>query len=294
MVSIQMLDPKTAKVAWRPFEPQEKKFIDGYRIKYKMKGKSDDQWKVTPMIHRDVTSYVLRDLEPSASYMVDLVFTTPEGLPTHLVSSSPVEMRTPEEPKDNYDFQVLLRQDKVSPYSLEVSLSGVPEPITKYVHVIRISYKSDNEEEHQNVFKVPKTQRIKLEGLKPGRRYKAWMDIYLTNGKSLSSNIIDFMTKPAPPESRAKQELTKHEEKNAEALHSSLSEDENKAYYIALIVVAIVAAVAGLGFVVLLIIILKKQSTAKAPITRNSSESAYDNPTYKTYDGERYEEKNSA
>lgn len=68
----------------------------------------------------------------------------------------------------------------------------------------------------------------------------------------------------------------------AVALHSVHQDGSTaEAYYIALIVVAIVAAVAGLAFAVVLVLLLRRQSTAKAPITRNPSESAYDNPTYK-------------
>lgn len=59
------------------------------------------------------------------------------------------------------------------------------------------------------------------------------------------------------------------------------AEDENRAYFIALVVVAVVAAVAGFGFVLLLVILVKRQASAKAPISRTPSESAYDNPTYK-------------
>lgn len=58
-------------------------------------------------------------------------------------------------------------------------------------------------------------------------------------------------------------------------------EEENKAYFIALVVVAVVAAVAGFGFVLLLVLLVRRQASAKAPISRTPSESAYDNPTYK-------------
>lgn len=70
--------------------------------------------------------------------------------------------------------------------------------------------------------------------------------------------------------------------KQAELLQSTENaEDENRAYFIALVVVAVVAAVAGFGFVLLLVILVKRQASAKAPISRTPSESAYDNPTYK-------------
>lgn len=67
----------------------------------------------------------------------------------------------------------------------------------------------------------------------------------------------------------------------AEALRENENSDATKAYYIALVIVALFAVVTGIGFATVLYVLLRKQSTAKAPITRAPSESAYDNPTYK-------------
>ncbi|XP_022248827.1 LOW QUALITY PROTEIN: putative epidermal cell surface receptor [Limulus polyphemus] len=290
----ESIDSNTVRVIWRDFEPQEKRFIDGIRLKYKLVNEGEDRWKTTPIIHRDVTSYIIRNLMPGVAYIVDIEFMTPGDILTHLVSTKPVEIKTIPKPKDIYNFEVKLDQGIVGPYSTDFVLQGVPIPISKYVHVVRVMYNSDTNSDQAQIFKVPKTNKISIENLEPGKRYKLWVDLYLTNGKTVSSDVIDFMTKagaPKPPTTikNGKEDVVKE----AEALQGT-SNDSNtkKAYYVALIIVAIVAAVAGLGFIVLLIILMKKQSSAKAPITRAPSESAYDNPTYKTYDGDNTEQKN--
>jgi hypothetical protein len=66
---------------------------------------------------------------------------------------------------------------------------------------------------------------------------------------------------------------------SAEALRENEVMDTR--YFYCLVIVSSFAAVTGIGFVIVLYFLLRKQSTAKAPITRAPSESAYDNPTYK-------------
>lgn len=62
---------------------------------------------------------------------------------------------------------------------------------------------------------------------------------------------------------------------------ATVTSEDIKPYYIALTIVALFATVTGVGFVTLLCVLLRNKSSAKAPITRAPSESAYDNPTYK-------------
>ncbi|XP_075555330.1 uncharacterized protein LOC142587887 isoform X4 [Dermacentor variabilis] len=301
MMAVNSIDPHTAKVSWRPLDSREKKYVDGLQIRYKMNGQDHAPWKTTPMIHRDRTSYLLQDLEPSASYLIDMQFAVPEGLPTRIESSQHVEMRTAPVPKDEYQFELIVNVKRTEQYSASLVMDGIPDPITKYVHVFNVMYKSEAAAEHIQRFMVLKEPKILLEDLKPGQRYKVWVDAYLTNGKTTTSNILDFHTKPGPPPTTTTTSTTTStttesneiEDSKAVALHSVRQDNSTaEAYYIALIVVAIVAAVAGLAFAVVLVLLLRRQSTAKAPITRNPSESAYDNPTYKTYDGEKPEEKN--
>ncbi|CAL1285069.1 unnamed protein product [Larinioides sclopetarius] len=298
-----VIDSKTVRISWRNFEPQEKKYIYALQLKYKMKNEADDKWITTPMIHRDVTSYFLHDLEPSADYVVDVLFTPPKDLPTKIVSTKGLSFRTAEKMKEDYHLQVAVEDNKVETDKSSFSFAGIPEPITKYVHVIKIMYKS-NDGEQSYSFKVPKSNHIMLDHLKPGKKYLAQLELYLTNGQTLTSNEVEFITKPAKSGTNVSvsDNVISHEShgngKQAELLQSKDgTEEENKAYFIALVVVAVVAAVAAFGFILLLILLVRRQASAKAPISRTPSESAYDNPTYKfinmfqTYDGERPEDK---
>ncbi|XP_077537764.1 uncharacterized protein LOC144149908 isoform X3 [Haemaphysalis longicornis] len=301
MMAVNSIDPHTAKVSWRPLDSREKRYVDGLQLRYKLANQDNMPWKTTPMIHRDRTSFLIQDLEPSSSYLIDMQFSVPEGLPTRIESAQHVEMRTAPMPRDDYQFEMIVNVKRTEQYSVSLVLDGIPEPITKYVHVFNVMYKSEAAAEHVQRFMILKEPKILLEDLKPGQRYKVWVDAYLTNGKTTTSNILDFHTKPGPPPTTTPASTTTStttesneiEDSKAVALHSVHSDTTTaEAYYIALIVVAIVAAVAGLAFAVVLVLLLRRQSTAKAPITRNPSESAYDNPTYKTYDGEKPEEKN--
>lgn len=96
-----VIDSKTVRISWRNFDPQEKKYIYALQLKYKMQNEADDKWITTPMIHRDVTSYFLHDLEPSADYVVDVLFTPPKDLPTKIVSTKGLSFRTAEKMKGN-------------------------------------------------------------------------------------------------------------------------------------------------------------------------------------------------
>ena len=58
-------------------------------------------------------------------------------------------------------------------------------------------------------------------------------------------------------------------------------QDMIRPYYIALMIVAILATFTGIGFITLLCVLVKTKTSAKASITRAPSEAAYDNPTYK-------------
>lgn len=130
---------------------------------------------------RDRTSYLIQDLEPSASYLVDMQFSVPEGLSTRIESAQHVEMRTAPMPRDEYQFSIILNVKRTDAYSASLVLEGIPEPVSKFVHVINIMYKSDAASEHLQNFVVLKEPKMLLEDLKPGQRFVYIQPLYAPN-----------------------------------------------------------------------------------------------------------------
>lgn len=284
------IDGTTAKLSWRKLEPREKSLIDGITIKYRLTTDPFDKWITTPMIHRDVNEYTLRDLKSGLSYVVDLILRPAESLQTQLLSAKPVTIEMPARPNE-FDFVPSIDVTPES-YRTMIKLRGLPRPTDKYVNVVKVNFREANSEGLENkmvhMFKTPSEDgTVIVDGLRPNNRYKAWMDLYLANGATLSTNTVTFNTKedlkPVINENRDDDPSANE----AEALKESSSGEAIKPYYIALMIVAIFAIITGIGFVTLLCVLMKTKTCAKAAITRAPSEAAYDNPTYKTYDGEK-------
>ncbi|KAJ8960312.1 hypothetical protein NQ318_004038 [Aromia moschata] len=255
----------------------ELSFIDGLQLRYKeIDGRI---FTATPLIHRAETKYTLEKLKPNTKYEIGIYFIPFPGQMTELRSENMLHFTTANE-IDTYGFNVTLELAQIKSQSIEISWSGVPYPEDKYVNIYRVIYQSDSGKEDQSTFKMAKRDspaRTLIKELKPGTRYRIWLEVYLTNGKIKMSNVEDFVTKP----------------RVAPALGSSTQQDklsraeviESKGdYYGPLVIVAILAAIAILSTLVLLLILVRRHNQNKAAITPPStriSQSAYDNPTYK-------------
>ncbi|XP_044744225.1 putative epidermal cell surface receptor [Coccinella septempunctata] len=261
--------------AWRKFTEYELQFIDGIQLRFKeIDGRI---YAATPLIHRAVSSYTIENLKPNTKYEIGIYFIPFPGQTSELQAESMAHFTTANE-VDTYGFNVTLEIGHVKSTSVEISWFGVPYPEDKYVNIYRAIYQSDSGKEDQSTFKIAKrdspTKTI-IADLKPGTRYRLWLEVYLTNGKIKTSNVQDFLTKPrAAPVlgSSSRDKLSRDEEL-----------DSKGDYYAPLVIVAILAAIAIMSTLVLLLVLLRRHNQNKAAITPPSRicQSAYDNPTYK-------------
>ncbi|RWS31371.1 epidermal cell surface receptor-like protein [Leptotrombidium deliense] len=292
-LNVKPVDSTTVLISWRPLEIHEKNIIDGLQILYKRSEQSDKEWLKTPTIHREVNSYVLRDLLSGLSYTFDLFFITAEPFTTKIVSTKSVTVKLPTKPRDEFDFAVQVEQSDIHTDSSRcvVHLRRLPIPVNKYVNVVKISYKNVDAKSDTpllQMFRVPSVDgTVTLDGLQPQKHYKAWFDLYLANGHVITANAFDFNTKEAVKS--GSNHVDSDQTNDAEALRESSANEAEiiRPYYVALTVVTLFAIITGIGFVAILCVLMRTKCSAKAPITRAPSESAYDNPTYKTYDGDR-------
>ncbi|XP_065222184.1 putative epidermal cell surface receptor isoform X2 [Planococcus citri] len=264
------------KVGWRMFSDTELQFIDGVQLRYK---ELDDKvYAATPLIHRAVTTYTIEQLKPNSIYEIGIFFIPFPGQTTELQAQKTIQIRTGLE-FDPYKFDIMVEVHHIKASSIEITWSGVPYPEDKYVNIFRAIYQSDGSREDFSTFKVAKrdsSQNILIQDLKPGTRYRLWLEAYLTNGRTKKSNVKDFITKigPAlpPSTSQGKLEGTPLVEANT--------------YYGPLVAVSILATIAITSTIILILILAKKHGTIKAPITtpinrKNNTSAAYDNQAYK-------------
>ncbi|KAL0118130.1 hypothetical protein PUN28_009063 [Cardiocondyla obscurior] len=260
-------------VMWKKFTEYELQFIDGVQLRYK---EYDSKvYAATPLIHRAVTNYVIENLKPSTTYEVGIYFIPFPGQLTELISEKTIQVATFTEP-DPYSFDVKVEIKTIKSTDVEVSWSGVPYPEDKYVNIYRAIYQSDTGKEDTSTFKIAKRDshaKTVIGDLKPGTRYRLWLEIYLTNGRIKKSNVQDFITKPGV--------LLPATVSQQAGKFASLPLHEGD-YYGPLVIVAIVASLAILSTLILLMMLMKRRTSSKADISPRKTTSAYDNPSYKT------------
>ncbi|CAG9565313.1 unnamed protein product [Danaus chrysippus] len=265
----------TAQVSWRHFTEDELQLIDGIQVRYRPTG--TPIYSMTELLHHSRSHAELRELRPGSKYEASLVLIPPPRSTTELIDPGIVEFTTAPF-IDPYNWSIVIESRVIGSEAVELTWRGVPEPAERWVRVYRAAHACGEVGKEHDALKLaardsPNT--ITLSGLDPDSRCRVWLELFLTNGKVKTSNVLDIHTKsmdsPEPID-------------NVVEASTILVAGRHKGdYYGALVVVGVLAALGALATTLLLLVLVRRHRPRSVPITspRESSLPPYDNPAYK-------------
>ena len=107
--------------------------------------------------------------------------------------------------------------------------------------------------DESSVFKISKLdspKRIRVSSLVSDQEYQIWLEAYLTNGKTIQSNVLTFHTETVDPSALP----TTRDKEGVKEEHS---------YYSSMVAAAIVATFALMGLAIILYFYLRRHTTYK-------------------------------
>ncbi|XP_052744098.1 putative epidermal cell surface receptor isoform X3 [Bicyclus anynana] len=266
----------TAHVSWRHFTEEELQFIDGIQVRYRPKG--TPIFSMTELLHHGRSTADLHDLHPGTTYEASLVLIPPPRATTELYDSGNVEFSTTPY-IDPYNWTVTVEVKAVGSEAVEMTWRGIPVPAERWVRVYRAAHACGERKREHDAFRLAARDlppAITLTGLDPDAKCRVWLELFLTNGKVKTSNVLDVHTKSLDSSEPIDNVI------EASSVAGSRGPPRGD-YYGALVVVGVVAALAALTSVLLLLVVVRRHRPRSVPITspRESSLPPYDNPAYK-------------
>ncbi|XP_075983325.1 stranded at second transmembrane protein isoform X2 [Anticarsia gemmatalis] len=303
-LTIVEVNDTTAQVTWRRFDEEELMHIDGIQVRYRPVG--TPIYSMTELLHHSRSAAELHDLRPGTKYEASMVLVPPPKATTELTDPNKVEFTTAPY-IDPYNWTVTIETRAIGSGAAEVWWRGVPAPAERWVRVFRAAHACnptggtdrhdlhdihghhghdghdflghDHDRHERDAFRLAARDlppAITITGLSPDTKCRIWLELFLTNGKVKTSNVLEINTKS----------LDHPEPIDNEIESSSSVSGRSGDYYGALVGVGAVAALGALSSLLLLLVVLRRHRPRSVPITmpsapRESSLPPYDNPAYK-------------
>ncbi|XP_052756461.1 putative epidermal cell surface receptor isoform X3 [Galleria mellonella] len=281
-LTVMEVNDTSAHMSWRHFTEEELQFIDGIQIRYRPVG--TPIYSMTELLHHSRSTAELHDLRPGSQYEASLVLVPPPRALTELHDPGIVEFTTLPY-VDPYNWTVTIEARAVGSEAAELTWRGVPSPAERWVRVYRAAHAcgTPSPRKEHDAFRLAARDlppSVTLTGLEPNAKCRVWLELFLTNGKVKTSNVLEINTKSLDSPEPVDNEI------EAAGVSGSRSGPRGD-YYGALVVVGVVAALGALTSLLLLLVVVRRHRPRSVAITplptapRESSLPPYDNPAYK-------------